>query len=344
MCQVRSVAVALLSVALVTQAYSLDAAATVVNLDEFAVVRNGTTIFDDSFNRNTTLSGGSGTVLPSGTTFSDGTAANYRVQGSIPETTANNGQAQLNAASGILRVSPPPQIPLIQIVNGSLQTGTDPAGPQTLTPANTFSAVGLFDVAVPSVVSGAYQIYLTNNTGQSPPGRGIQLRERQTDTGPVLQFQWVDNAGHLTIISQVALTPAELAEPQLELELSHDSANSDVVTALYAFGSGNTLASFNGTLTALGSTDSSTDLFTSSLNFAIPGFEAFDPVPEPSSLAVLVIALLGLAAVHSHHRHAKPSRISGPGPGGRSSLMAWAGFPEARLCRNRAVARSPGRK
>ena len=85
--RVTGVAVALLSAALVTEAYSLDAAATVVDLDEFAVVRNGTTIFDDSFNRNTTLSGGSGTVLPSGTTFSDGTAANYRVQGSIPETT-----------------------------------------------------------------------------------------------------------------------------------------------------------------------------------------------------------------------------------------------------------------
>src|SRR5437879_10742353 len=72
MWHVRGVAVALLSAALVTDAYSLDAAATVVDLDEFAVVRNGTTIFDDSFNRNTTLSGGSGTVLPSGTTFSDG--------------------------------------------------------------------------------------------------------------------------------------------------------------------------------------------------------------------------------------------------------------------------------
>ena len=154
MCHVRGVAVALLSAALVTEAYSLDAAATVVDLDEFAVVRNGTTIFDDSFNRNTTLNGGSGAYLPSGTAFSDGTAASYFVQGSIPETTANNGQAQLNAANGILRVQPPPQIPLIQIVNGGLQTGTDPGGPQTLTPANTFSAVGLFDAAVPRSYQG----------------------------------------------------------------------------------------------------------------------------------------------------------------------------------------------
>jgi hypothetical protein len=58
-----------------------------LRVDEFAVVRNGTTIFDDSFNRNNTLNGGSETVLPSGTTFSDGTAANYRVVGSFPKTT-----------------------------------------------------------------------------------------------------------------------------------------------------------------------------------------------------------------------------------------------------------------
>jgi len=53
-------AVALLPVALAVPAYWLDAAATIVNADEFAVVRNGTTIFDDSFNRNITLNGGSG--------------------------------------------------------------------------------------------------------------------------------------------------------------------------------------------------------------------------------------------------------------------------------------------
>jgi hypothetical protein len=293
--QLRRVAVALLSAALVTQAYSLDAAATVVNVDEFAVVRDGTTIFDDSFDRNTTLNGGSGTVLPSGTTFSDGTAANYRVIGSISETTANNGQVQLNTANGFLIAQPPPSIPLIQVVEGALQTGTNAAGPQALTPANTFSAIGLSDLAVPSVVSGTYQVFLTNSTAS--PGRAALLRVRQTDTGPMLQFLWFDKANNQTaMISQVALTPAELADPQLELELSHDSTSSHVITASYAFGSGNTLATFNGTLTAFGSTDSSMDVFTPTLDWAVSGFEAFDPVPEPSSLAVFAAGLLGFGA------------------------------------------------
>jgi hypothetical protein len=78
-------AFALLPAAVAAQAaFSLDAAATVVNVDEIAVVKNGSTILDDSFERNIILSGGSGTVLPSGTTFSDGTPASYSSRARSP--------------------------------------------------------------------------------------------------------------------------------------------------------------------------------------------------------------------------------------------------------------------
>jgi hypothetical protein len=285
--------VALLSGALTTQAaYSLEAAATVVNVNEWAVARNGATILDDSFNRNMTLDGGAGSFVPSGTTFEDdGTPASYFVQGSIPLTTANNGQAQFNTANGILTPQPPPSPPLA-LVNASIFTGTDSSGSHTLTPATTFSTIALFDLAVPSVVSGQYQFYLGNNQGPANPGREVRMPIVETSSGPVLRFVWLDLAHNLrTVINEVSLTPTELAEPQLELEFSHDIANSDVIAASYAFGSGDTLASFGGTLTPFGSTDSSTDIFQPK-NFAIPGFEALDPIPEPSSLALLATAAL----------------------------------------------------
>lgn len=94
-----------------------------------------------------------------------------------------------------------------------------------------------------------------------------------------------------------------MANPQLEFEFTK-AANSDVVSALYALGSGNTLGTFNGVLTSLGSTDSSTDVFTPSLQTVQAGIDAFDPVPEPSSVTLLCAGLLALGGLAWGRRRA----------------------------------------
>ena len=109
------------------------------------------------------------------------------------------------------------------------------------------------------------------------------------------------------LIGEVALTPAELANPQLLLEFTK-SANSDAITANFSFGTGNTLGSFVGTpMASLGTTTAVTDVFTAANQFVLPGFQAFDPVavatPEPPSLMLLYSGLLGLAGLAKWRRH-----------------------------------------
>jgi hypothetical protein len=97
------------------------------------------------------------------------------------------------------------------------------------------------------------------------------------------------------------VTPAWLARAATRSRLAHDSTISNVVTPLYAFGTGNTLATFNGTLATLGSTDISSDITTPALQWAQPAFVAFDPVPEPSSPAILEHVLCGLGAFRRYY-------------------------------------------
>jgi hypothetical protein len=215
----------------------------------------------------------------------------------------------LDTAKGYKVTLPPPFVTHTSNVDAFLNTGKT-----TLTPSHAFKTVGLFDLAVPSPALAAYFVALTNSTPGSP-ARELEMRVRRTQTGPVLQtvlqFEWLDFAGdHATQIAETPITAAELANHQLELELALNTAGRDTITAYYAFGSGNTLSSFKGTLTPLGSTSPATDLFTPANEFAFAGFGNFAPVlapslasasdfvpasvPEPSTWAMMFVGFAGL--------------------------------------------------
>jgi hypothetical protein len=298
------------------------AAAIAINVDEFSVTRNGNPLFDDTFNRSITLNGGTGTTVPSGTNFAGGTAANYFVHGSIPETTANNGQAVLNTANGIVVTQPDPFFPVIKEVNANLETSQNSAAGNALTQASAFTATALFDLNLPTVIGGSDVLDLNNRYGiNSNMGNVLQIRLRDCApgiglcgalSGPVVQFVFLNFITNgATLISEFGLNSADLADPQFVFAFAKD-ANTNVIDACFAFGHGNTLVSFTGTLDCFGSTDSSSDVFTTQ-----PGgdtvraaFDIFEPVsttsvPEPSSLPLLAIGLLsfgGLACRRSGGR------------------------------------------
>jgi hypothetical protein len=142
---------------LVTQSFPRQADALVVFVDDFSVTRNGTQIFDDSFNRNATLTSPSATAPNVPNFLDNGAAATYFVQGSISESSVSGGLAQLNTALGVVRSQSDPFIPFISHVAANLNTGTNTVtGVHTLTAATSFLVKGLFSLTVPPLVEGTY--------------------------------------------------------------------------------------------------------------------------------------------------------------------------------------------
>lgn len=291
-----------------------------ITIDDFAVTRNGTAIFDDNFAQNAVLSGSTIptastaiTGLPSVPNFlDDSTPATYFVQGSIVESSAGGGQALLNTANGVRTTQPDPFFPNISRLGATLQTGPSPTGPGSheLTAVPTFAVSALFNLTLPPVIGATYDVNLSNRDFALNGGRGdeVQLRVRHCSAseagcagvdGLVLQFEEASFvANTLTLLDQVTL---DTSHQQILLELTHDAANSDTIGAAFAYVDNG----IEGAATSVGNTTSATDPFTAE-NFLRAGFEAYEPVPEPGSTTLLGSGLLGVVGtVWLRRRHSR---------------------------------------
>jgi len=245
------------------------AAAEIVKLDSFSVLRNGSTFFDDTFSEGVTLTS---PVSSSGLDLSNGFPASYTVNGKITEV---GGFAQLNSSVGKIFVEPSP-LPVIDENTATLRTGA-------LTRATTFSTAAIFNLSVPAVQNAFYGVQLVGSSG-SNIGDIVELRVKDTSGGPQIVFENVDLAtASETMIGDASL---ETGHQQILLELSHPTLNSDVIDASFAYLDGGV----EGALTTLGPTSSvfGTD------TFAVPGFLAVDPVPEPATLSLFAVGLFGI--------------------------------------------------
>jgi hypothetical protein len=296
--------------ALLTPGFLTAASADVVNLYNFGVTLNGNTVFFDNFNTGT-LSGGSGTVLPAGPTYSDGSLALYQVIGTLQETGIPSAtKAVLDTAQGaLLAQSSPGFNPVIRANIVTLLTGPPGSPPPLsnfpLTQTSSFTTSGLFDVTPPATAGGFYQINLSDRVpSNSFLGDVISMAVENCEAGScpgqangdyVALLDANAVAGTTAVIASV---PLDTTNRQVLLELTKPDPTSDTIEGEYEYfnngiGSGlNMLGSYSGLFTGPGT-----------LNYTEAGFVQLSPVvglapvPEPSSLALLASSIAGVAGL-----------------------------------------------
>jgi hypothetical protein len=172
------------SFAAIVLAYPGIAAADIVDLDQFQVIKGGVSIFNDTFDRTVSFAGGTGTNFYSGINFPNTDPANYHVKGTMTE---NGSEAVLDTSKGLLVGLPEPFLPKTLNVQAFLETDGN------LTPATGFYDAALFKLSVPNIVDGTYFVALTNDQATSP-GAEVELRIRQLAGGTYLQLAWLTSS------------------------------------------------------------------------------------------------------------------------------------------------------
>ena len=296
--------------AMFTPGFVSGASADVVNLYNLNVALSGdrvitNPVFTDNFSATQVLAGGTGKVLPSGLTYSDGTTqALYNVVGTITET--GSSPTVLNTAQGGKFIqSSPGFFPVVRINAGTLLTGP-PGSPFALTQAGTFATSALFSVTPPAS-AGFYQVDLTNRVlSNNFLGDVISVNHQ----GPNINL--VDANAVAGTAETIASVPLDTSNQQVLLELTKPDASSNTVDGWYEYfnngvGSG---------LTFLGSYSGLFGTGPGQLDYTQAGFVQLQPVPapEPSSLPLLASSIPGVLGLVWFRRRRAARRNSGPVP------------------------------
>jgi hypothetical protein len=295
---------ALCLAALVTLGLPTAASADVVSLYNFNVALSGNPaitnpVFTDTFSANQVLAGGTGTVLPSGLTYSNGTTpALYLVIGTLAET--GSSPTVLNTAQGgQFAQSTPGFFPLVNINAPTLLTGS-PGSPFALTQTGTFATSALFSVTPPPQGGGFYQVNLSNRVpSNSFLGDVISVEVTNCSLtscpggvapGPHILFTDA-NAAAGTVPETLGSAPLNTSEQQVLLELTKPDALSNTVEGFYQYYNN---GGPSGPLTLLGSYSGLFGTLPGQLNYTQAGVVQLAPAPEPSSLALLASSVLGV--------------------------------------------------
>lgn len=282
--------VSLALIALSLAVASLPAGAVVVETDEFSIIKNGNTIFDDAFNNNS--------PPPTAPNFSDGSAGSYAVTGSFPANAEATGRLRMNSANGGAVVNANGSTNRSQ--SATLLTNADPNNlVNGLKIDDTFSVTGVFSlVPLGGPLYSGYGIGLLDGSGGSPKRNewNLQLQYSTTLGKDIIRFSWQDfDADTITTLGFSVLSAPDGAD-SIVFRLTRPDVELFDLVASFAFLDGESVSDWQ-TFENFGS------VFQDKNWVRAFFFAASTDVPEPASLTLVLLALLGTVAATKRRRN-----------------------------------------
>lgn len=264
------------------------ASATVFYIDEFAVTENGSTYWQDTFSN--------------GAPPADQVAPNVdvnlynreyltRPQPALPGPEAN-GKLALDTAEGFLNIGVVNPVPNL-IQRARINSAMDPNNPASLLATEQISVTGLFDLIEPQLSQELYSIRLTDWAEDITP-EGVELAVLKTGSGKwIVQLRQAIINDHWEPLESWALaTMADIAGyEQISLSLFNDREDS---SGGKEFNGQFTLLDLDGSLSARTFTSSARGLMYQYEDWLRPEFTVRLTVPEPATLALLLLGLAGI--------------------------------------------------
>lgn len=212
--------------------FSATVSAAVFHLDQFSVSRNGSLIFNDSFD-------GGGPPPQAPNFLSNGNPASYSVQGTMgPEV---GGKLTLNPAQDGILVSNLAGNPDNLVQKATLQTNVNPTLPNSgLKQGSEFAIQAVYDLISPDVMlREGYGIRFEDFAGATGGNDVYELAVRRLAGNNIaLSFRELDFVNDvITDISGYILSAQDLLNQQVMLQLS-TVGTSNSIQAGYAFGNG----------------------------------------------------------------------------------------------------------
>jgi hypothetical protein len=255
----------------------------VVSIDQLSVIRNGVSFFNDTF--------ADGVAPPSGPNG----AATYNVSGTIPATAESGGLLFIDSANGDLSANADgdPRLSVRVRLLSNIDQNNLAAG---LKSDDTLSLSGIFTLTTPSgPLLSQYGIRFNDASGgQAHQLVQLQVRFNPATGVPEIHYQLQDfDAGTITTLGTALFAPPTGAD-RIMLTISRPSTFNDDFFASYSYLSAGSV---------IGSDTFATpgQMFQGE-NFVRAEFNVSQAVPEPATVALLLVGIAGIGATRIRQR------------------------------------------